>query len=202
MCFLQFGNNVANPPAPANLTIKFTKNFYGWSSSRTIRILVANVQNPTEVGLNTGVTVTINKQCENQHNLPCNTYEARGFYVTEAATETVLTSSTTFASSSSLVLTTGLTHTFTFTLTASIGTNDAIYIVYPENFQGVMPSDCTVSGYYCYVFPTRRWVTLIPTGTKGAGSTTISMTSMNNPYYAKPYSLNFKVTVARSGQTG
>ena len=66
-----------------------------------------------------------------------------------------------------------------------------------------MPADCTVSGYYCYVFPSRRWVTLIPTGGGvGSGSTTISMTSMNNPYYAKPHSLNFKVTVARAGQTG
>ena len=81
-CLLYFGNNVANPPTPGNLTIKFTKNFYGWSSSRTIKIMVANVQNPVDVGLNTGVEVTINKWCQNQHNLPCPTYEARGFYVT------------------------------------------------------------------------------------------------------------------------
>ena len=57
---MNFGNNVANPPTPANLTIKFTKNFYGWSPSRQIRIMVANVQNPVDVGLNTGVKVTIN----------------------------------------------------------------------------------------------------------------------------------------------
>ena len=64
-----------------------------------------------------------------------------------------------------------------------------------------MPSDCSVSSYYCYVFPSRRWVTLIPQTTFGAGSRTISMTSMNNPYYAQPHSLNFKVTVARAGAT-
>ena len=28
------------------------------------------------------------------------------------------------------------------------------------------------------------------------------MTSMNNPYYAKPFSTYFKVTVARSGTNG
>ena len=100
-----------------------------------------------------------------------------------------------------MVLTTGLTHTFTFILTANIGTNDVIYIIYPENFQGVMPLDCSVSNFYCYVFPTRRWVTLIPTTTFSTGSKTITMTSMNNPYYAEPYSTFFKVTVARSGQT-
>ena len=47
--------------------------------------MVANVQNPTDVGLNTGVKVTINKPCTNPSNLPCNTYEARGYYVTSAA---------------------------------------------------------------------------------------------------------------------
>ena len=28
------------------------------------------------------------------------------------------------------------------------------------------------------------------------------MTSMNNPYYAQPYTMNFTVTVARAGQVG
>ena len=65
-----------------------------------------------------------------------------------------------------------------------------------------MPSNCAVSSYYCYVFPTRRWITLIPTGTISSGAKTISMTSMNNPYYAQPYTMNFKMTVARAGQTG
>lgn len=46
VCLLYFGDKLANPPKPANLTIQFTTNFYGWSSSRNIRILVANVKNP------------------------------------------------------------------------------------------------------------------------------------------------------------
>ena len=97
---------------------------------------------------------------------------------------------------------TGLTHTFTLTLTAAIATSDAIYIVYPENFQGVMPSDCSSSGYICYVFPTRRWVVLFPTSTISVGVITITITSMNNPYYSQPYSQYFLVTVARSGALG
>ena len=195
---LNFGNSLSNPPTPANLTIKFTKNFYGWSPSRTIRILVANIMNPVAVGLNTGVNMAINTYCVNQQNLLCTVYQARGYYVTTATAETPLTSSSSFTSSSSLVLTTGLTHTFTFSLANSIGASDVIYIIYPENFQGVMPNDCSVSSFVCYVFPTRRWVVLIPSITFPSGSRTISITSMNNPYYAQPESLNFKVTVARA----
>jgi hypothetical protein len=101
-----------------------------------------------------------------------------------------------------LVLKTGLTHTFVLTLTAALATTDAIYIVYPENFQGVMPSTCTVANYICYVFPTRRWVVLLPTAPVLTGQITLSITSMNNPYYAQPYSLYFKVTVARAAAIG
>jgi hypothetical protein len=199
-CLLNFGNNLANPPIPANLSIVFTNNNYGYTNSRTIRILIANVMNPTTVGLNTGVKVDLMVPCYNQQNQPCSGYEARRSYVTSSSTENLQASATSFTSSSSLVLTTGLTHTFTLILTASIGTSDAIYIVYPENFQGVMPSDCVVSNYYCYVFPTRRWVVLYPTTTIAAGSITLSVTSMNNPYYSQPYSLYFLVTVARSAE--
>jgi hypothetical protein len=121
--------------------------------------------------------------------------------VTSAATENLVTTAASFSSSSTLVLTTGLTHNFTLILTADITTTDAIYIIYPENYEGLMPSNCAVTSYYCYVFPTRRWVVLIPQTTITLGTRIISMTSMNNPYYAQPYSLNFKVTVARSGAT-
>lgn len=65
-----------------------------------------------------------------------------------------------------------------------------------------MPSDCTVTNYYCYVFPTRRWVVLYPKITINAGSITLAITSMNNPYYSQPYSLYFLVTVARVGAIG
>ena len=157
--------------------------------------------NPTTVGLNTGVKLNIMVPCESQQNQPCSSYEARGFYVTSSSTENALSTTTSFTSSSSLVLSTGLTHTFTLTLTASIGVNDAIYIVYPENFQEVMPSNCAVTNYNCYVFPTRRWVVLYPTTTISAGAITLSITSMNNPYYAQPFSLYFLVTVARSASS-
>ena len=106
--------------------------------------------------------MNINNKCRNKQNQTCSEYQAKGYYVTKAATENTITTATTFTSSSNLVLKTGLTHTFNLTLTASLTTNDAIYIVYPENFQGVMPSDCSVSQYNCFVFPTRRWVVLYP----------------------------------------
>jgi len=64
-----------------------------------------------------------------------------------------------------------------------------------------MPSTCSVSNYNCYVFPTRRWVVLLPT-TTFTGLITLSITSMNNPYYAQPSSLYFKVTVARATAVG
>jgi hypothetical protein len=80
---LNYGNNLANPPIPANLTIKFTKISYGYGSSEVIRILIANVMNPTTVGLKTGISVNVfASTCENQRNQPCSKYQARGFYVT------------------------------------------------------------------------------------------------------------------------
>jgi hypothetical protein len=156
--------------------------------------------NPTTVGLNTGISLNVLVPCENQQNQPCSGYAARGYYVTSSSTENLQVTATTFASSSSLVLTTGLTHTFTLYLTANIGVNDAIYIIYPENFQGLMPSNCVVTNYYCYVFPTRRWVVLYPTTTIAVGKITLAITSMNNPYYAQAYSQYFLVTVARSAE--
>jgi len=131
ICLLYFGNNLANPPIPANLTIAFTKAFSGSGSPSNIRVMIANVLNPSTVNLNTGIKANINIYCENQQKLPCSTYEARGFYVTKTATENTITTATSFSSSNSLVLKTGLTHTFTLTLTSSITTTDAIYIVYP-----------------------------------------------------------------------
>ena len=195
---MNFGNSLANPPIPANLTIKFTTYSYGWSSNEIIRLLVANVKNPSTVGMNVGVTVNAFIPCTTQQNQQCSGNTARGYYVTSASNENVQSTATTFSSSSNLVLATSLTHTFTLTLTAQITTDHAIYIVYPENFQGVMPDDCSCSGYNCFVFPTRRWVVLYPTGTISSGLRTISISPMNNPYYAQAASQYFLVTVARS----
>lgn len=65
-----------------------------------------------------------------------------------------------------------------------------------------MPLNCSVSGYSCYVFPTRRWVVLLPSGTKAIGTLSLAITSMNNPYYAQPYSQYFKVTLVRASALG
>lgn len=199
---LYFGNQLTSPPTPANLTINLANAIYGYGSSDNVRILIGNVKNPTTEGLNTGITVSARIACENQQNLPCSSYEARGYYVTTSNTENFINTSTTFSTSNNLVLTTGNTHTFTFTITVALATTDAIYIVYPENFQGVMPLTCSVTSYTCVVFPTRRWVALFPTTAISVGLKTISIGSMNNPYYSKPYSQYFKVTVARAGAIG
>jgi hypothetical protein len=160
--------------------------------------------NPTTVGMNTGITANLNNFCETQQNQPCSEYEAVGYYVTKSSAENALNTTASFSSSSSLVLTTGLTHTFTLPLSASITTTDAIYIIYPENYQNLMPSNCVVTSYYCYVFPTRRWVVLYPKSAIGGTGTliTLQITSMNNPYYAQPFSLYFLVTVARANVLG
>jgi len=63
VCILNFGNNLANPPIPANLTIAFTTILYGWTTSSTIRFLIGNVMNPTTVGMNTGVRINIDLNC-------------------------------------------------------------------------------------------------------------------------------------------
>ena len=63
VCVLYYGNNLANPPIPANLTITFTKTFNAFSTSYTLKVLVANVINPTTIGLNTGVKANINLFC-------------------------------------------------------------------------------------------------------------------------------------------
>lgn len=101
---------------------------------------------------------------------------------------------------------TGITHKFIFTSTATISTNDVIYIFYPENFQGVMPSTCAASNFNCYAFPKPRWIVLIPTTTiiSGAGSVTINLvTYMNNAYYLQAYTENIILTVSRgSGGLG
>jgi hypothetical protein len=86
VCLLQFGNRLANPPQPANLTITTSKIIYGWGSPDNVHILIANVKNPSTVGMNTGVTLSTNIPCDNQQNLPCSAFEARGYYVTSAAT--------------------------------------------------------------------------------------------------------------------
>jgi len=70
-----------------------------------------------------------------------------------------------------------------------------------------MPSSCYISdstNYYCFSFPTRRWITLIPKVTLGGVNTqlTLAFTSIVNPYYAQPYSLYFLVTVARANALG
>lgn len=64
-----------------------------------------------------------------------------------------------------------------------------------------MPTECTATGYTCYCFPTRNWISLYPSSTY-SGTITISITSMTNGYYSQPYSLYFKITVARNGQVG
>jgi hypothetical protein len=83
---LNFGNSLANPPIPANLTIKFTKYSYGWTSNEIIRLLVANVKNPSTVGMNVGVTVNAFIPCTTQQNQQCSGNTARGYYVTSAST--------------------------------------------------------------------------------------------------------------------
>lgn len=128
------------------------------------------------------------RTCENTFNKNCSIYASKGFYVTSTGTQNIQSTSATFTPQTNNVLDTSISHTFQLTLTASIGTSDVIYIVYPENFQGVMPSTCSASGYTCYAFPTPRWIVLIPSSAIAASSITITLaTYMNNGYYTQAY---------------
>lgn len=139
------------------------------------------------------------RTCENTFNKNCSIYASKGFYVTSSGTQNVQATTSTFTPQTNNVLDTSISHTHQITLTASIGTSDAIYIVYPENFQGVMPSTCSASNYNCYAFPTPRWIVLIPTTTISSGSNNIVLSStMNNAYYTQAYTQNIVITVTRS----
>lgn len=121
---------------------------------------------------------------------------ARGYYYTTAVAETVMSNSPTFTPSNNEVLATNVNHVFTLTLSASVTTSHIIYIVYPENFNNIMSSSCTISGHTCYAFPTRNWITIYP-GSTLSGMISLTLQGMNNGYYIQPSSLYIKVTVAR-----
>ena len=195
---------MANPPTPARLIVPVEKTISGYSGTDNVRFFVVNVQNPSTQGMNVGVEMSIyqsDSDCgANTRNEHCAIFKAKGYYVTTSATENLQTTSSTFTPSSTTLLANSLNHQFQFTATDTINTDDVIIIVYPENYVGEMPSTCSVSNFYCYVFPTRRWVVLYPSTTiiSGSGSVTLSLNSyMHNGYYSQPYTENFLVTVAR-----
>ena len=74
ICLLHFGNALATPPTPANLTVFFTQQYDCSSTPGDVRIVLANVLNPPTAGLNTGILATVNFYCETQQNLPCSQY--------------------------------------------------------------------------------------------------------------------------------
>ncbi len=55
VCMLFFGDRTIDPPKPAKLVIKTTRSFNGYPNVYNMRLLVANVKNPSTVGMNTGV---------------------------------------------------------------------------------------------------------------------------------------------------
>ncbi len=87
-------------------------------------------------------------------------------------------------------------------LTAALPSTGIIYIIYPENYQGSMPADCSAdNSFTCFSFPTRRWIVLYP-GTNypvNLGTVTINIWWMTNGYYSEALDPRFKLTVARPG---
>jgi hypothetical protein len=200
-CLLYYGNNAISPPTPARLSIILSNYISGWTTSDTVSFMIANVQNPSTVGMAAGAELTILKTCRNAENEKCAIAYYRGYYYTTAVAETVVANSPTFTPSNNEVLRTGVSHSFGLQLTSPVTTSDIIYILYPENYDNVMPSSCGISGgHTCYVFPTRNWVTIIPASTL-SGSITLTLTNMNNGQYLQPSSLYLKVTISRGGTT-
>lgn len=93
--------------------------------------MLANVRNPSTVGMNVGVQMNVMRTCTVNINKNCSILAARGWYVTTSSTQNVQATASTFTPSSNNILDTSITHTFVIQATASIGTNDVIYIVYP-----------------------------------------------------------------------
>ena len=199
-CLLYYGDNSVSPPKPAILYIPMG-NINGWPTAYNTRFMVANVRNPSTVGMNVGVTLKMYKACVNKYNGKCALLEARGFYVTTASTENVQTSASSFTPSSNVVLDTGINHQFVVTTTAAVDGSDVIYIFYPTNFEGILHSTCSAGGnYYCYSYPIPRWIVLVPQVQviSGAGTLTINLVSyMRNGYYAQSYEENIVLKICR-----
>lgn len=196
-CLLYYGDNLATPPTPARLSIPLQNTINGYTSGATlISFMIANVQNPTTAGMAAGAEVKLLRTCKNPRNEKCVVTYSRGYYYTTAAAETVISTTTSFTPSNNEVLATNVNHVFTLTLTAAVTTSHIIYIVYPENYNGIMSSSCTISGHTCYAFPTRNWITIYP-GSTLSGMVTLTLQGMNNGYYIQPSSLYIKITVSR-----
>jgi hypothetical protein len=43
-----------------------------------------------------------------------------------------------------------------------------------------MTNKCTITGHSCYVFPTRRWISIIPGSIIATGTVTLALAGMNN----------------------
>lgn len=191
VCLVKYGSTSANPPTPAVLSIPVA-NTIGLGT--TVTILIANVMNPT-TPIVTGVTLRIQRLCRNRRNEFCPVFVSTGYYTATSTAETSIVAGS-FVPSSLEVLNTNVNHVFTFTAVSPILANQAIYIVYPENYNTLMPLTCTAGAHKCFVFPTRNWVTVVTTSAIAAGSVTLTLSGMNNGYYLSPLSLYFRVTLA------
>lgn len=84
-CIVYYGDNTANPPRPARLIIPLERSLDTWTWPGTVKFLIANVRNPTTVGMNLGVQMNIMRSCDNTFNKNCSRYSATGWYVTSYA---------------------------------------------------------------------------------------------------------------------
>jgi hypothetical protein len=197
-CLLYYGDNTTSPPTPARLSIILLNAINGFNSPVLVTFMVANVMNPTTPGIAAGVEVKLQRVCQNSRNEKCVLAYSRGFYYTTTVAETILAGTTSFTPNNNEVLATNISHVFSFTLTTSLTTSGVIYIVYPENYNNVMSSSCTVSGHTCYAFPTRNWITILP-GSTLTGTVTLTLQGMNNGYYLQPSSIYIQIKIIRTG---
>jgi hypothetical protein len=181
-CELVLGKRDTSPPQHAVLRIRIAKAINGQASAVAARLLISNVKNPPTT-VAAGIELTITRACRNRLGQDCIMYRAVGYYSPVAITPADQTGGT-LTSSSSVTLQTGLTHTFSVTLPATLNSGDGLLITYPDNFNGVMPSSCSITTHICNVFPTKNMVSIILAGSVSAGSQSFAISGMSNPVSA------------------
>ena len=126
-----------------------------------------------------GVTVRVDVDCNGEQR--CVIYEARGYYRTTSGVNFEMGVGGTFTPSPTDVLEQGATHQFDI----DSNTYSAMFIKYPDNYDTVMPLQCSEStGDPCLVFPVQKRVLVLLDSLPTTPS--LILTGMNNGIYVQP----------------
>ncbi len=163
---------------PGKLLIVLKNPVAGLAVPVTIGFILANTTMPHHGDI-AGMNLTVTRTCRNKLGNRCVVYSARGFLQAQALYAAAQAS--TYASSSAVLLSSPVTHTFTLALAAPLVAGHSILIEYPDNFAGVMSASCTAASFECYAFRESMLVVLFATGGIPAGVLNLAVAGMVNP---------------------